>query len=361
MAAVNVATIYYGGFAFRGGGVFMHAKLLGAELQRTGWRVDIVTLESLPSVLRYLPHLVEKTINLFSPPMGFYYKGRTTRFLYRFFLDRNADLRIFEDIYLSWSSPIPSITLLHAVWSDNLQSISASPKAIARLVKVEEAAIDAIAHPLATVSVAYRDFLVANLRGSSRLAGVGVVPLGVDLADFQGAIGADRVAKSMVYCGSLEARKNVMFLLRVFRQLHDADGDYELTLIGNGPERPELEHYARAHSLPVTFRGRLGRNEVIGELRRHSLYVHPSVKESFSFALLEAKLVGLKTIAFEGLEAPTEFIDVPVASFEENDWLRAIRSAEQVVVKDVDAEAYSSRTMLARTLGLVSGNERGFR
>ena len=30
------ATIYYGGFAFRAGGAFMHARLLGAELQRAG-------------------------------------------------------------------------------------------------------------------------------------------------------------------------------------------------------------------------------------------------------------------------------------------------------------------------------------
>jgi glycosyltransferase involved in cell wall biosynthesis len=333
----------------------MHAKLLGAELQRAGWRVEIVTLESLPAVLRYLPHLVEKAINLVRSPMGFYYKGRTTRFLYRLLLDRNASLRIFEDIYLSWSSLVPSVTLLHAVWSDNLQSISASPNAIARLVKAEEAAIDAIAHPLATVSVAYRDFLVANLRGASRLAEIGVLPLGVDLTDFEGATDNGRAAKSMVYCGSLEVRKNVMFLLRVFRQLHDADGDYRLTLIGNGPESPELEYYAQAHSLPVTFCGRLGRKEVISELRKHSMYVHPSVKESFSFALLEAKLVGLRTIAFEGLEVPAEFIDVPVASFEESDWLMAIRSANQVDVKEVDTESYSSRTMLARTLALVPG------
>ena len=352
----HTATIYYGGFAFRGGGAFMHAKVLRAELERAGWNVDLITLESLLPPFRFIPHIIGRVVNRFNPPMGFYYKDRLTRFLYRSFFNRSTDFRIFEDVYLSWKSRTPSVTLVHAVWSDNLQSIVADKAGVKRLVEAEERAIDAIAHPMITVSKAYRDCLVASHAGSTRLQDVSVVPLGLDVSEFDIVDEAEHAEKSLVFCGSLEARKNIGLLLRVFRKLHEADGGYRLTIIGDGPDRADLERYALQHQLPVVFRGRLDKKEVIRELRKHSLYVHPSVKESFSFALLEAKLAGLKTVAFEGLEVPAEFIDVPVPSFDDADWIAAVRDARQAVPKEVDPTIYSSRTMMLSTLGLAFGS-----
>jgi len=359
VAATRKAIIYYGGFAFRGGGAFMHAKVMRLELQRAGWDVDLVTLESLPLPVRFLPHIVGKVVNRFNPPMGFYYKDRLTRLLYKRFLDRDVQLRIFEDVYLSWNSRTPSATLLHAAWSDNLHSISAHPRAVLRLVKSEERVIDSITHPVITVSDAYRDFLLASHSGSCRLPHVSVVPLGLDLAEFDIGGQLQRAAKSLVFCGSLEARKNLRFLLDVFRHLHESDAGYRLTIIGDGPDRADLERYALQHALPVIFRGWLGREAVIRELHQHSLYVHPSVKESFSYSLLEAKLVGLKTVAYKGLEVPAEFIDVPVASFEAAEWLGAIRHADVVVPKEVDTSSYSSKTQMLNTLELAFSSAEG--
>ncbi|MCK7551565.1 glycosyltransferase family 4 protein [Marinobacter goseongensis] len=355
MIGVNKARIYYGGFAFRGGGAYMHAKLMRAELQRSGWHVDLITLESLPLVLRFLPHCVGWLINFFSPPMGYYYKGRLTRLFYRLLFNRDANIRIFEDIYLAWDSRIPSVTLLHAVWSDNLQSIDISNDRVNLLIKAEEKLIDFITHPIITVSDSYKDFLEKSHVGSSRIPRISVIPLGLDIAEFEKGDELLKPAKSLVFCGSLEARKNLSFLLTVFKTLHDSDGRYSLTIIGDGPDRPDLERYAVQHDLPVSFCGRLGRRDVIRELRRHTLYVHPSVKESFSFALLEAKLTGLKTVAYSGLEVPVEFIDVPVASFDEAEWFRAISCAEVTATQEVDFHAYSSRMMVQKTLRLAFG------
>ena len=99
----KLAIIYYGGF-IRFGGVYSHVKTLEAELKRAGWMVDSITLDRLPIWVRYLPHIIEKLVNFFDRPMGYLFKGLTTRNLYRFFFDRKADLLIFEDIYLSWNS-----------------------------------------------------------------------------------------------------------------------------------------------------------------------------------------------------------------------------------------------------------------
>jgi glycosyltransferase involved in cell wall biosynthesis len=355
MAKFRKAIIYYGGFAFRGGGAFMHAKIMRTELERDGWLVELITLENLPWPVRYLPHLVANVLNHVWPPMGYFYKDRMTGFFYKRLFGGGAQLLIFEDIYLSWNSSIPSVALVHAVWSDNLHSIKANASGVKRLIKAEGKVIDSINHPMITVSDAYRTSLIENHAGSPKLGAICVVPSGLDLDAFAFSGDQQRAAKSLVYCGSMEPRKNVRFLFEVFKQLHALDADYRLTIIGDGPDWEHLEAFALQHALPVKFCGRLTRDDVIAELRRHSLYVHPSVKESFSFALLEAKLTGLKTIAAKGLEVPVEFIDVQVASFQVDDWLSAIRRAEHEAPKKFDAHAYSSRRMMQNTLALAFG------
>lgn len=353
MTEAPKAAIYYGGFAFRGGGAFMHAKILSKELERDGWQVDLITLERLPFLFRYLPHIVGRLLNLLRPPMGFYFKDRLTGWLYKLMFNHRVQVRIFEDIYLSWNSDTPSVTVLHAVWSDNLQSIVADDAAVKELVSAEETRIDSIEHPIVIVSDAYHEFLAKTHSGSSQLPHIHVVPLGVDLTEFDDR-DAPRVAdKSLVYCGALEARKNLPFLLSVFRRLQEKDHEYRLTIIGNGADSAFLKDFCVQNKLQVMFLGRLERAAVLKELRRHSLYVHPSVKESFSFSLLEAKLSGLTTIAYQGLEIPAEFIDVPVPSFDEDEWLEAIKRSGSVRPAEVDAALYSSQRMMVKTLELA--------
>lgn len=333
----------------------MHAQLLQKELERAGWSVRLITLESLPLPLRYLPHVTSKVVNWFRSPLGFHYKGRVTRWLYKRLFNDRADVRIFEDIYLAWNSSIPSVTVLHAVWSDNLQGIVSKAQHVARLIEAESATIDAITHPIVTVSAPYRRLLVDTHQGSERLPQISIVPLGLDLEEFASAPRPDRIHKSLVYCGALEPRKNVGFLLALFSELHRSDTGYYLTIIGNGPEEDALANYVAEHALPVTFCGRLSREAVIRELPRHSIYVHPSIKESFSFALLEAKVSGLITIAYEGLEVPGEFIDLPVNSFEIPAWVAAIKRAEATPLKPVNMTTYSTKTMMLSTLEVAFG------
>jgi glycosyltransferase involved in cell wall biosynthesis len=347
------AIIYYGGFEYRGGGAFMHARILCKELERAGWQVDLITLERLPLLLRYLPHIVGRVLNFLRPPMGFYFKDRLTGWLYKLMFNHSVQMRIFEDIYLSWNSGTPSVTILHAVWSDNLQSIVAKKPVVRKLVAAEEMRIDSIEHPIVIVSDAYHQFLSQTHLASSRLPDIHVVPLGVDLAEFDGSNEALVAEKSLIYCGAMEARKNLRFLLLVFKRLQERDPDYRLTIIGDGADGAFLKEFCVQNKLQVTFLGRLGRVAVLKELRRHRLYVHPSVKESFSLSLLEAKLSGLTTIAYGGLEVPAEFIDVPVSSFDEDEWLAAIARGGAVQTIEVDAARYSSQRMMVKTLELA--------
>ena len=348
----RVAVIYYGGFS-RFGGVFSHVTALGNGLTAMGWTVVIVTLDRLPIWCRYVPHLVEVIINVFNRPLGYYYKGNVTRWLYQLFFDGPADLRIFEDIYISWNSTFPSVTILHAVWSDNLHSCPVNMQQERKLKVLEAQAIENIDHPIATVSVPYWKYIV-DVHFERHLAKIiDVVELGISQSGCEIGGCRRRIGKSIIFVGALEARKNVLFLLRVYAKLVAVDPDFKLTIVGDGPERDTLVRFVEDQGVNVTFLGALNHSEVLFELRQHQIYLHTSVKESFSYSLLEARLMGLMTCAYAELQVPSEFIDIKIAKFEVDEWCNGIWNIDWEVEGTFVAENYTVEKMTAATLRLT--------
>jgi glycosyltransferase involved in cell wall biosynthesis len=348
---MKTAVIYYAGFLKAAGGAFMHVRAFSEELRARGWEVKIVTLDSLPLWCRYLPHAVRKAVGLFSLPKAIAYRGAVTRWLYRQLFHQAADLRVFEEIYVSWNSTTPSVTMLHATWSDNLQAFSVTEQEMVLLKQVEADLLNSISHPIVTVSEPYRRYLVDEHFAGMRLPPVEVVELGVRLGRFARS-SVSRAQNSIIYVGALEARKNLKFLLEVFAKLHAMNPEYRLTLVGDGPQRGVLMDLASQQRLPVAFTGKLNHDAVIEELQRHEVYLHTSLKESFSFALLEAKLCGLVTCASSGLQVPREFIDIGLSSFDAELWTRAIIGRGRST-GPFDAARYSVEEMASRTLSLA--------
>lgn len=349
------AVIYYAGFRRRSGGAFKHAAETAAELERQGWNVRVFCADDLPLTVRFLPTIAGRVINALAPPLGFYHRGRLAALLFRLFGGHDeADLVIFEEIYISWSVARPAVTLLHATWSDNLHGVLHRAPMKTRLIEREEALLNKIEHPVITVSEEYRDFLIHDLFSDALNKDIKVVPLALDMSALPQK--SDRVRQTgFVFTGRLEARKNLLFLMDVFEAFHALHPEWTLTLIGDGPMQEELEARARDRALPVIFLGRLEKAEVFDTLLRNRVYLHTSTKESFSFALLEAKLCGLATCAFGGLQVPGRFIDHPAKSFERDDWLAVLARAVQVgPVHTVDANEYTPLRMLKRTLELAA-------
>lgn len=341
--------IFYGGFQFVVGGVNSHARTLTDNLNSNGHHAATYALDDLPFLLKYCPHITEKFINLFFFPLGFIYKGKITKILFKFFFGkRKFDYIIFEDIYLSWNSSIPSITILHAVWSDNLQAFKTTSKQLNKLKKQEIKIIESIKHPVATVSQPYLDFLLYDHFRGKVNKGIFEIPLGIDQKNLIN-ISIERDPNSIIYTGALEARKNVLFLLEVFNLLYKANNSYKLTIIGDGPDRALVEDFISKLNLPVKLLGRIEHDEVIKELQKHNFYLHTSTKESFSYALLEAKLCGLKTFAHKDLQVPSEFIDVKIENFEIKSWFNEIIKGQNLS-KNINFEKYSIERMSATIL-----------
>ena len=330
--------IFYGGFKFVKGGVNSHSILLKDSLSKK-FDVSLITLDDLSLLVRFLPHLIEKIINFFYLPMGFYYKGRLTQILFKFFFNKKCDYRIFEDIYISWNSNTPSLTIIHAVWSDNLQKYNLKKNFFQKLKNKEVKTINSIKHSICTVSEPYRKYLINKHFNHNIKKNISIVELGIKKINY---IHKKKLnLKSLIYVGSLEARKNITFLFKVFKKIYQHDKSYKLTIIGDGPDKISLQKFKKKYNLPIKFLGNKNQDEIFKELKKHGIYIHTSVKESFSLSLLEAKISGLVTIAYNKLEVPKEFIDIGVNNFNLNNWFNKI-----IFFKKINNKKFNSKKFL---------------
>jgi len=89
----------------------------------------------------------------------------------------------------------------------------------------------------------------------------------------------------------LEPQKGVDVAIRALREIPGA----QLVVLGEGPQRGELEQLARELDVPLYLPGRVP--DVAAWLRRADLLVHPVRWEGFGLALLEAMLASLPVVA----------------------------------------------------------------
>lgn len=350
------AVIYYAGFLCAAGGAYRHASSVEEALKRKGWRVALYCFDSLPLYVRYLPHFFYWLLNKVNPPFGFIVKGKLAALLFYWFRKpRPEELVIYEDIYSAWATKNRSLVILHAVWSDNLEGMSYKRKTVKTLISEEARILSSLYMPIVTVSEEYRDYLITSHFNGYKLPTIDVARLGVDM---------DRISlfkknpearrrNSIVFSGACIERKNIPLLFEALRVLRRSGEEWRLTIIGDGPLLPQLKLLAAEWSLPIYFSGRLTGDDVYRELGMHSVYVHTSTKESFSFSLLEAKVVGLKTCAYIGLEVPSVFIDEKVGSFIAEDWAEAIRSCQEKDYRKVDLSEYSASAMIDRLIRIA--------
>jgi len=89
--------------------------------------------------------------------------------------------------------------------------------------------------------------------------------------------------------------------LRAFAQFHSQFSTSEYWLIGDGPERPRLEHLARTLGVSdcVRFLGSMSRDQTWATLENCSVLVHPSLHESGGYVCIEAMAAGRPVICLD--------------------------------------------------------------
>ncbi len=132
----------------------------------------------------------------------------------------------------------------------------------------------------------------------------GVEPDAYGRRDHQGA------AKRLVFVGRLARVKGLSVLLRAFRAVHASHPDLALTLVGDGPERTELEQEATDLGVgdAVRFAGYQTAEEVRAHLAGSDVFVMASFAEGVPVVLMEAMAAGLPVIA-SNVAGTTELVE----------------------------------------------------
>ncbi|KIL49930.1 glycosyltransferase family 4 protein [Jeotgalibacillus soli] len=122
---------------------------------------------------------------------------------------------------------------------------------------------------------------------------------------------ADQNKLKLLYCGRLSHKdKGVLFipeLLDIF-SLH-FNQHFELTIIGDGPDRNQLEKLLKERHLTnfVSIMGNMSKENVIYEMKKAQFLIFPSLSEGFGLSILEAQSTGCIPVAFK-IEGVTDYL-----------------------------------------------------
>ena len=162
------------------------------------------------------------------------------------------------------------------------------------------------------------DLVIAPSRGVQEMlrrlgvdAPIAVVPNGVDLRRFEQlpdpwpreSLGWGSEQIVFIYVGRVAPEKNLPFLLRAFRGVHEVYPHTRLLIVGDGPERENLEERARLMDLEgvVHFTGLIPYPQVPRYLRLADVFVTASVTEVHPLSVIEAMAAGLPVV---GIRSP---------------------------------------------------------
>jgi glycosyltransferase involved in cell wall biosynthesis len=124
-----------------------------------------------------------------------------------------------------------------------------------------------------------------------------VFPNGIDLKRFQNKLPIKN--NNLLFVGSLTENKNVDILISSFRSIHEHYKNFNLVIIGDGPEKNNLRSLTERFGLQefTFFKGNLTPDQVVENLFSSYLLILPSKNEGFGVVLLEAMASSLPCIA----------------------------------------------------------------
>ncbi|GAB4432385.1 MAG: glycosyltransferase family 4 protein [Anaerolineae bacterium] len=160
-------------------------------------------------------------------------------------------------------------------------------------------------HHIVTPSDSIRDSLVKYAGLTERVT---TIPTGIDVAPFQQADGGQVRQKYgwtdeivLVSVGRLAEEKNVKTLLDAVAQVMKQHDNTRLLLVGDGPQRGELEKYVKKLGLEkkMVFAGRVSFEQIANYLKAGDIFCFASVTETQGLVTMEAMAAGLPIVAVD--------------------------------------------------------------
>ncbi len=154
---------------------------------------------------------------------------------------------------------------------------------------------------------------VSSLLASEAAATLGVPANMIPLTPMPLALGVsadpDAARHGAIFVGRLTKEKGVSYLLDALALLKREGRPVDLTIVGDGPERPVLKAQARALGLNVTFTGFVAPELVAGHLRDKRVFVMPGADLGLGLVVAEALTQGVPVVATRSGSIPDLLYD----------------------------------------------------
>jgi len=134
-----------------------------------------------------------------------------------------------------------------------------------------------------------------------------VLPDGIDSEKFKGfskqairnKLKIDYKDKIVLFVGGLKEVKGIVFLIEAFKIINKKLPDARLFLVGDGPEKNNLENAVKEGGLEgkVTFIGKVENQKIPEYMALADIFVLPSLSEGLGIVNLEAMASGLPIVA----------------------------------------------------------------
>jgi glycosyltransferase involved in cell wall biosynthesis len=157
---------------------------------------------------------------------------------------------------------------------------------------------------LVNVVIAPTEDIKAELESYGVKRPIRVLPTGIEVERFESAEAGDlrkklglEGKKVLLYVGRIAKEKNVDFLLRIFEKLNSPDLFF--VMVGDGPERKEVEEIAKEKKLNLIVTGYVDHEEIPEYYKLGDVFVFASKTETQGLVLLEALASGLPVVALK--------------------------------------------------------------
>lgn len=315
------ARIFYGGYLKNGGGVVTHIMELEKYLLAKNVAVKIVSMDCLGIFEQALIIGAQKLFAIFSPLYAYKVRMILSKNIYKKYLGHD-DFYFMEDYIFSYKeNRDKELFFLHAIKYDNMQDFNLNKRALKKFLEWEVNSIKPNLNATYTVSDSYADYL----REVTSLKDIKVFN-NFKFVDMENYSFVEKDLKTILFVGNFESRKNPLFLLNVlneikeeFQKAYFIGREISITIDDLNDKILELELNNKVEVL-----GQQTPEQLQTLMAKSCILALPSLKESFGFVFLEAKLNYMHVITTAGLEVPNHLVDI-FSELDVKSWSNSMR------------------------------------
>ena len=235
------------------------------------------------------------------------------------------------------------VLTLHEVWNDYWYEYLGKAGFFGKLT---EKLMVRLTDKIITVSDKTKDDL-RKIKSSEKAV---VIPNGIDLAEIN-QIKPSPAKSDIIFVGRLIKEKKADLLIKSLVRVKDNFPDVKCTIIGEGPEKENLEKLSDQSGLKddVSFTGFLeDYQDVIAHMKSSKVLVLPSVREGFGMVVLEANACGLPVVVVDHPMNAAKDLIIPgengfIAEVSENSLAGKIVEAIESREKMIESSKYFAK------------------